>query len=323
MKKLTIEEMRPIAKTRGGKCLSDHYIDRETKLLWECANGHQWKAALVSVKVGKWCPICATERRAKKLRLSIEELQKLADLNNGRLLSKEYINCKIPIKWECQYGHQWQATATSVKIGHWCPVCGGKTKKTIEDMQKVANQRGGKCLSKIYTDMRTKLTWKCTNGHRWEARPDNIKSGTWCPICAKKARAKKKKLAIEELQKIAVSRNGRLLSKNYINCKIPIRWECKYGHSWQATADNVKRGHWCPVCAGKRKKTIEDIRKMAKQRRGECLSKIYTNMRTKLIWQCAKGHQWEARPYNIKQGTWCPICARNHRNHFFLKEAKS
>lgn len=40
----TLEEMRALAAARGGRCLSTEYVNTSTHLLWECANGHQWKA---------------------------------------------------------------------------------------------------------------------------------------------------------------------------------------------------------------------------------------------------------------------------------------
>ncbi len=64
MKKLTIEEMRRIALERGGKCLSDTYVNSYTKLLWECKEGHQWKSKPADVKRGSWCSYCA--RMARK-----------------------------------------------------------------------------------------------------------------------------------------------------------------------------------------------------------------------------------------------------------------
>src|ERR1035437_2928295 len=39
--KLTIEEMQEIAIKRGGKCLSETYINSHTRLLWECKHGHK------------------------------------------------------------------------------------------------------------------------------------------------------------------------------------------------------------------------------------------------------------------------------------------
>ena len=38
------ESMRAIAAERGGECVSDTYVDNDTKLEWECARGHRWWA---------------------------------------------------------------------------------------------------------------------------------------------------------------------------------------------------------------------------------------------------------------------------------------
>ena len=50
-------------------------------------------------------------------------------------------------------------------------------------MQSIANSRQGECLSTIYTNARTNILWKCSDGHTWAATPDNVKRGTWCPYC--------------------------------------------------------------------------------------------------------------------------------------------
>ena len=76
MKKLTLEEMQRIAAERGGKCMSDTYVDNGTKLLWECAENHQWEAVSGSIKSGRWCPECANKKRADALKLGIEEMEK-------------------------------------------------------------------------------------------------------------------------------------------------------------------------------------------------------------------------------------------------------
>jgi hypothetical protein len=52
------------------------------------------------------------------------------------------------------------------------------------------------------------------------------------------------------------------------------------------------------------------MNKTAEIRGGLCLSEQYINSKTKLKWQCSKGHVWEALPTNVKnKGSWCPICA--------------
>lgn len=58
-KKLDLEKIKELAKTRGGKCLSLKYIKSKTKLQWECKEGHQWNASVFSIKTrNSWCPEC-------------------------------------------------------------------------------------------------------------------------------------------------------------------------------------------------------------------------------------------------------------------------
>ena len=48
---------------------------------------------------------------------------------------------------------------------------------------------------------------------------------------------------------------------------------------------------------------IQKMQALAKQRDGKCLSTTYVNVKTKLCWRCAKGHEWEATSMTIKRGT--------------------
>jgi hypothetical protein len=57
--------MRAIAKNRGGKCLSEDYINNHTKLKWQCAEGHTWLATPRDVVRKTWCPQCANKRKGR------------------------------------------------------------------------------------------------------------------------------------------------------------------------------------------------------------------------------------------------------------------
>ena len=52
-----------------------------------------------------------------------------------------------------------------------------------------------------------------------------------------------------------MQRGGKCLSKEYINGKTKLLWECSEGHQWEAILDSVKRGSWCAVCKKTKKKT--------------------------------------------------------------------
>lgn len=177
--------------------------------------------------------------------------------------------------------------------------------------QQIAKKRGGRCLSSTYQGSKTKLLWECQKGHRWKASPYTVKSGTWCPYCAKKV-----KHSIEEMCQIAELRGGKCLSQSYKNIHTKLAWECGNGHQWQSTPLNVfLRGHWCPTCAGVKKRTIQDMKHLAAAKKGKCLSDVYINNETKLRWECSKGHQWEAVPSSIMSGSWCRKCHLNQRYH--------
>jgi hypothetical protein len=180
-KRLTIEDARREAgKHDGGKCLSTQYINIHTKLLWECKFGHQWWAPLKCVKYkGAWCPIC--RKLPKKIMRKIQEVLKE---KKGKCLSEHYYGAGTKLLWECESGHKWRATPRSISCGNWCPYCSKTAKLTIEEMQKIAESRGGKCLSEVYVDTETKLIWQCDRGHCWKAMPLNIKyNKSWCPVC--------------------------------------------------------------------------------------------------------------------------------------------
>ena len=303
--KFTVLDMQVLANTRGGQCLSKEYTNNYTKLTWQCKEGHQWDAVPASVKRGKWCPTCGGAQKG-----TLEEMQRIAEGKGGLCLSRKYTNNYSKLRWQCKEGHQWDAVPGSVTRGFWCPFCAGHHKGTIEEMQRIAEARAGKCLSREYTNKRSKLIWQCKEGHQWDATPGSVTRGCWCPSCARN----RLKGTLEEMRKVAEGRGGKCLSMEYVNDQTRLNWQCRDGHRWKATPNNVKQGHWCPDCAaGRQIGTIKEMRRIAASRAGKCLSAEYVNGQTKLTWQCKEGHHWKALPRNIKQGHWCPRCARENR----------
>jgi hypothetical protein len=311
VKRLTLREMWVLAKHRRGQCLSKRYVNNETKLAWRCASGHEWKAAPVAVKSGHWCPHCA-----HTVRLTLQKVRAVAAKRGGQCLSNEYVNGEKHLRWECAADHEWDATPTSIRKGSWCPYCVHNHKLKLEEMQQIARQRGGKCISRKYMNNHSALVWECRRGHRWKALPSNVnrgpqKPGTWCLKCYNLRRVFRSRDNIERMRELASKRGGRCLSDEYFNSKSRLNWECVKGHRWSAVPVAVARGSWCPVCAHNQRLTLRELRTIADRRGGECLSSKYTNKETKLKWQCAAGHEWFARPGDIKRGSWCNKCAIN------------
>ncbi len=66
-------------------------------------------------------------------------------------------------------------------------------------------------------------------------------------------------LSIDEMRSIAEKRKGKCHSDIYVNYSTKLSWECAMGHRWKSAPSNIKKGKWCPYCAGLAKLTIEMV----------------------------------------------------------------
>jgi len=48
---------------RRGLCLSKEYVNTNTKLEWQCAEGHTWLARPTDLISNEWCPPCARSKK--------------------------------------------------------------------------------------------------------------------------------------------------------------------------------------------------------------------------------------------------------------------
>ena len=173
-------------------------------------------------------------------------------------------------------------------------------KLTIEDCRNMAIERGVLCLSEEYANSQTKMLWECNKSHQWDATYNSIQQGRSCPNCYGN-----KHKTIEDCHKLAAAKNGKCLSIEYVNSRTKMLWECEFGHKWEVRYKNIQEGHWCPEC---NKNTIQDCQAAAYIKNGKCLSLEYVNNRTKMLWECNLGHQWESVYSSVQQGHWCPEC---------------
>lgn len=235
----SIQLQQERAAARGGKCISDIYINSRTKLTWQCEFGHIWDAKPNKIQCGRWCPHCAGRKK------DLSFVQSVAQDRNGVVLDTEYKGTKYKYTWKCESGHIWRACLCNVvHSNRWCPYCAGNARLTIEEMHTIAQSKGGKCLSTAYTYNGEHLKWQCKCGYIWSATPHNIKTGRWCPKCSDHL-----PLTIDIAQDIAIKRGGVCLSKSIHGGQQLLTWKCGKGHTWPASLSNVKnKESWCPHC---------------------------------------------------------------------------
>jgi hypothetical protein len=368
-----LEVAAEIAKERQGKLLSVKYKGFNSALVWKCSSGHQFKSKLGEVLRGSWCPECASGTSERLCKVALEtnfdtkfpksypdwlkasdgqqleldgyaeslgiafehqgmqhykdiphfsanrsfEIQRKIDRLKRRLCKKNNVALievpaigvltkldKLPdvLAAECK-----RLSITPIHEPHevTIPYHKAYSPVNLELLEDVAGKHDGRLVSKRFTGWKRKYLWECKEGHRWKSEGSSVAhGGSWCPYC----KGVKKK-TISDMRILAEQRQGKCLSGRYNGAHQKLRWECVKGHEFSAAPTNVLRGHWCPVCAGQKRGTIEEMKGIAEGRGGRCLSDTYVNSKTKLEWECAKGHRWTAIPSNVKnRGSWCPIC---------------
>jgi hypothetical protein len=328
---------------------------------------------------------CSKKCASENMSHTLESMQAIAAERNGICLSEKYVNARTPLLWQCSEGHRWKAAPDGILRGSWCRFCAGQ-EKTIEDMHKIALERGGKCLSEKYISARSKLEWQCAQGHEFKATPDHMIRGRWCPNCSSGLGERICRAFFEQLFKTKfpksyppwlLNKTGRRLELDGYSKELKLAFEHQGKHHYklveyfqrtqsrlyeQIERDELKK-HLCKKCGvsliivpeiptllpidevkdhmkmecirngvvlpstfddtpinlieaystAKTKMALEELKFIARERGGRCLSHVYVNITTKLPWECKKKHQWKATPGSIKQGSWCPYCAGRHK----------
>jgi hypothetical protein len=256
-----LSELKNICKKRGGKVITDAFLGWDSRHRFVCGAGHPWITTAESIKQGTWCRDCSMKKMGEEQRkYTLEDAKKLAKENNGKCLSKtDSFTSEDKLTWYCNVHQEtWDAPISRIVKGGWCSKCGyekgsmKRRKYTIKDLQNLAAERGGKCLSMEYINVSFKYKWECAKNHTWDASFSDIKGSpkhkpTWCPECAGK-----KKHTIEDMREWAAAHGGECLSTEYVNAKTPLLWRCSCGHEFWAAPTNIQRGKWCPKERGKK-----------------------------------------------------------------------
>lgn len=306
-RRVPLAKYQQYARSKGGKCLTTKLVSLEDRVEFQCKEGHVWNPSRSTLNQRQWCPRCAPNRK-----ITINELKEYAKSRGGECLVQVFLGPRRKVIWRCGVGHEWLASPICVLNNRsWCPECHVSSRRLgIEEMKKMATDRGGQCLSTRYENSSSKLRWRCAEGHVFWAQPNHIRSSSsWCPQCA--LDRVEKRLTIEDMQARAKARGGLCISKEYKGVFEPLLWQCEKGHRWETAPVHIQQGRWCHFCARKHRRSLEDIRALAESRGGKCLAKSYRSNKDKLSWECGAGHRWEASFNGVSRGSWCPFCAGN------------
>lgn len=196
-KKLTIEYIKSEVKRLEPdyRCLSETYINSTIKLLFRCAEGHEYSTPWASFQQGSRCTICDNVRRANLRRFKIEDVKEETKKYavGYKCLSNEYNSVYQKLHFVCDVGHSFNMSWHHFKnLKHRCSICGiinnaNKRRLPLSFIKKETERIafGYKCLSKNYIGNKQLLQFKCDKGHKFKMSWNNIQHGIRCPICAR------------------------------------------------------------------------------------------------------------------------------------------
>ncbi|MEV8274315.1 zinc-ribbon domain-containing protein [Microbacterium sp. NPDC077184] len=167
------------------------------KVVWQCAEGHTWTAAIYRRHVlGTGCPFCFGRYvivGKTDLATVRPDLVSEWDASNARKPTEVPAGSKQRALWNCKHGHQWEAVIAS-RTGRracGCPHCYGR--RAVPGTTDLATLRPDLAAEwdvsnrsrpeRVKPTSQAKVLWRCSSDHVWEASVVSRVNGLECPRC--------------------------------------------------------------------------------------------------------------------------------------------
>jgi hypothetical protein len=291
---------------------------------WKCEKGHVWSAVLYSRRSGTGCPYCSGNKVLagyNDLATTHSEIAKQA--HNWDPTKFSAGSDKVQ-EWICSEGHVWKTAIkhrTLRKSG--CTVCGNRSLRIgINDLATVhprlVKEADGWDPTQVLSGARDKLSWKCSEGHKWKASLLNrTRRGDKCPYCSGKLAYP----GFNDLASLRPDLASELIdadaSKITLGSGKKYKWKCSKGHIYTTTVNSRagSKESGCNICANKVLVTgLNDLAtgnpEMAAQADGWDPSTVIMGSNVRRNWKCSLGHKWTTS-LNSRLGkdTGCPYCS--------------
>ncbi len=171
------------------------------RVWWLCSKGHEWEAIVSNrAKKNRGCPFCSGRNVIEgetDLQSTYPSLSREWHPTKNGNLSPNNISkgSNKKIWWQCNIGHEWQATVKSRTYGTGCPICSNQKvllgyndllSQDPEIAQEWHPTKNGTLLpNQVLAGGHKKAWWKCNKGHEWYASivsRHNTRCG--CPQCS-------------------------------------------------------------------------------------------------------------------------------------------
>jgi hypothetical protein len=228
------------------------------------------------------------------------------------------------MSWKCQKGHVWESSINQrTNRNSGCSVCDGKSVQVgVNDLQtlypEIASQAYEWDPKTLTPGSSKKVSWKCRNGHTWEAPPGRRTSGgAGCPYCSNRYVLE----GFNDLRftdpLIAIEAHGWDPTSVTRSSDKYREWKCQLGHIYTARiANRVNNESNCPYCSGNKILIgFNDLEtthpEIAREALGWDPKKYSFGANSVVKWKCEYGHTWKASIASRASvmATNCPSCA--------------
>lgn len=201
-------------KERNRHSASQVISGSNSKVWWECAQGHQWRTTVANrQRLGHGCPYCAGSKAIEgetDLATTHPDVAARWDaLVNEPAVSSVTAGSSTRRAWLCDQGHGYWATPHHQVSGGGCPIC--QNKQVLVGFNDLATTHPTLAVewseknvlpATAYTAGSTyQAFWQCATGHQWQAYIYNRTAPTKpteCPVCSAMGRASKAETALFE-----------------------------------------------------------------------------------------------------------------------------
>lgn len=308
---------------------------------WLCERGHTFTATVTArTSNGNGCGVCANrvvQADVNSLALTRPDLaaEWHGSLNGDLTPEQVTAGTDKKVWWQCPKGHDYpMAVYNRARKGGSCSVCNGQRvdpSTCLATTHKAVARRwhrsknGALRPTDVIAGSTKKVWWQCVRGHEYEAivNSQTRADGNGCNACINRAvsadncmRATHSALADDFHETL----NGDATPDTVIAAtKAMFWWRCALGHEWQATGANRVKGTGCPFCSGLRvlagwndmATTHPELASELHESRNPGLDPRMLRAGTTrmLWWRCSKGHEWQARGADRRNGSGCPYCS--------------
>jgi len=310
-KKLTYEFVYNYFKEQNCKLLETVYINTDTKMNYCCKCGNKSMIRFNNFKNGQRCIKCSGREN-----LTYEFVNNYFIKNKYILIETQYKNANTKMKYICNNGHE-----GSIKFSHFqndirCAKCSNVEKHIFKNVYNYFKEQNCELLETAYINCKTKMKYICNCGNHSEITFGNFKTGYRCSKSANNEVA-----IFEDVQKYFKEQNCKLLSTEYINSHIKMKYICSCGNESEITYGKFKSGQRCAKCGGTDKHTFEFVFNYFKEQNCELLETEYINNQTKMKYICNCKNESSIIFMHFQNGVRCNLC-KNKTEKKLLKWLK-